>query len=57
MAIHLVKYIRPPRMQTITHIAVMQKMIYRLASDTLTPEETTRIRLIVGIYRRMYGDG
>lgn len=48
---------RPPRMQLIAHIAVMQKFIYRLASDTLTKEQTTRIRLIVDIYKRLYVKG
>lgn len=41
-------------MQLIAHIAVMQKMIYRLASDTLTDEQAARIRIIIDIYRRLY---
>lgn len=44
-------------MLILTHLAVMQKMIYRLASDTLTPEEAIRLRKVIEIYRRMYGDG
>lgn len=45
---------RPPRMQLIAHTAVLQKFIYRLASDTLDAEQTARIRLIVAIYTRLY---
>jgi hypothetical protein len=44
-------------MQLIAHIAVMQKFVYRLASDTLTPEQTARIRIIVDIYKRLYVKG
>ena len=50
-------YHRPPRMQTIAHLAVLQKFIYRLASDTLTPEHAARLRIIIPIYTRLYTHG
>lgn len=44
---------KPPKISTLAHLAVLQKFVYRLTGD-ITEETRKRLNILISIYKRMY---